>query len=60
MSPTQTTNTEGTSKSSFRVPYRIRGLWQYLEVIMAQKDHKGSFPQNRTIKRMVNGGEMFF
>jgi hypothetical protein len=42
--PTWTTNTKGNTASSFRVPYQIRGLWQYLKVIMVWKAHKWSFP----------------
>ena len=41
---TRTMNIEGKNNSSFGVPYQIRGSWQYLKVIMAQKAHKGSFP----------------
>jgi hypothetical protein len=36
-------NTEENNASSFRVPYRIQGLWQYLKDIMAQKAYKRSF-----------------
>ena len=36
----KTTNIEGKITSSFGVLYQIRGLWQYLKVIMAQKAHK--------------------
>jgi hypothetical protein len=38
-------NTKRKSSSYFVVPYKIRGLWQYLKDIMARKAHKGSFPK---------------
>jgi hypothetical protein len=41
---TRITNTEGNNASSFRVSYWIKGLWQYLKDITAQKAYKRSFP----------------
>jgi hypothetical protein len=52
-------NTEGNNASSFGVSYQIQGFWQYLKTLLAQSS-RGSFPQGKTIKGMVDGSEMFF
>jgi hypothetical protein len=68
---TQTTNTEGRSSTlSFRFPYQIRWLWEYLKPLSAQgvyNTFSSSFqsswegsPQDGTTKRMVNGIETLF
>ena len=46
-------NTEGMINSFFGVPQQIRGLWQYLEVIMARKALKGSSPKLESSKEWL-------
>ena len=58
-----TVNTEGKIISSFRVPYQIWGLWQYLEIPWARKAYISfweRFPHGKTVKGIVNGSKTFF
>ena len=49
---TRTTNIEGKINSSFRVPYWIQGLWQYLKTLLAQSSW-GSSPKVEPSKKWL-------